>query len=182
MSKLISEVDLKTYLNISGESEHKGLFDLLIKKYSAAIESYCKRTFASTTYTEKYDGDGEINLLLNNSPLISISSFVADTQTLTAASYILHKPEAEIVLINGVVFAKDFENISITYLAGYATIPEDVQLACLDLCAREFKTIDSGRIGLSSENMGSQSTSFITEKFTADIKALLDPYRKRIGI
>jgi len=51
---------------------------LALSAASTAAERYCGRTFASTTYTEYYDGNGYPNLPLNQFPVTAVSSVYLD--------------------------------------------------------------------------------------------------------
>lgn len=44
----------------------------ILQACSDFIEKYCNRTFAVTTYDELYDGTGDLDLLLNNYPIVYV--------------------------------------------------------------------------------------------------------------
>lgn len=74
-----------TYSNVAAGTV-AAFIDQLIDDVDAEIERYCNRTFATATFTEKYDGDGTPFLQLLNYPVTSVTSisWVSDTGTLTA--------------------------------------------------------------------------------------------------
>lgn len=182
MPDLINASELKEFLGMEiREVEHDSLLNLLITKFSQVICTYCRQEFVKAEYTETYDGDGESNLLLDHLPVVSVSSLKIDTIVTAADKYAIRKPEGEIKLIDGSVFTKDFENVEITYEAGYASVPEDVKYVCLDMCARKFKMIDSGRLGMTSQSFGDQSVSYLNKDLTDDLKSMLDHFRRRIS-
>ena len=71
---LTSTANFKTYAGISG-SDDDSLIGALINRATNEIELYCGRTFASTSYTERYNGKGDKELLLNEYPVTAVSLF-----------------------------------------------------------------------------------------------------------
>ncbi len=61
----------KTYAGISG-TDDDALLDQLVLRATSAIESYCGRKFQHDTYRERYDGSGDTELYLNQSPITEI--------------------------------------------------------------------------------------------------------------
>jgi hypothetical protein len=59
------------------------LVDALIKAASAAIVSYCHRTFAREAVTELLPGFGGIQLQLKRTPIITVSAVLRDSAALT---------------------------------------------------------------------------------------------------
>lgn len=61
----------KTYAKITHDNDNT-LIGTLIERAQGAIEAYCDRAFDTTTYRERYDGDGSIELFLQNYPVTEI--------------------------------------------------------------------------------------------------------------
>jgi hypothetical protein len=115
--------------------------DSLIEIATEQVESYCERIFEQTTYTETFIGDGTATYLTNQYPIISITSLsqttiatTPATTTVTASSLtrttdadkygkIILGPSSQITS-----FAGD-SKYTITYTAGYATMPPAIKHA-----------------------------------------------------
>jgi hypothetical protein len=73
MSTLITESRaLYNLNNLATSSDEDTTLDALIAAVSGAIENYCWRTFAVTTYDELYPGNYRRELVLRNYPLVSV--------------------------------------------------------------------------------------------------------------
>lgn len=57
------------------------LLDALVDRASAAVETYCNRTFQRETLTETLPGFGDIHLQLTRTPIVSVSSVTYNTST-----------------------------------------------------------------------------------------------------
>lgn len=121
------------------DTAHDDRIQTLINLLSGRIEDWCGRKFKQATYTaEKYDGDrieGE-ELWLKQYPIIGTLTLAIDDQTIDASSYLLYEEEGKIFYQNGwgagtgSFGAK--RNVSVTYSAGYATIPSGLAMACVE--------------------------------------------------
>lgn len=58
--------------NLATSSDEDNTLDALLAAVSKAIENYCWRTFAITSYDELYPGNGQFELVLRNYPLASV--------------------------------------------------------------------------------------------------------------
>jgi len=122
-----------------------GVLLTLIRAASARIERYCHRAFALATRIEVFDGDGTGNLFLRTVPVVSISSVVIRDRTGVLTTYdgtqvLFDERTGELQLYTPtattwVVFPGGFQNITVTYTAGFTSIPEDVQEACIHMMA-----------------------------------------------
>ncbi len=111
----------------------------LIAAFSAAFERWTNRHFALATYTEVRNGDGENTLLLNNSPVVSLTSVTItdddDVATVIAGTEFRFDPATGEIRFKPSStadysdFPDGFQNLSIVYSAGHTDIPEDVQEA-----------------------------------------------------
>lgn len=63
------------------------LLDALIDQATAAVESYCRRTFAREVLTETLPGFGDVHLQLSRRPLISVATVTGDSGTQTITDY-----------------------------------------------------------------------------------------------
>jgi len=162
-----------------------------IDRVSSFIESYCGCNFVNTTYTEKYDGDGTREIMLDHSPIVSVSA-LTDTPTGGTAVTISASTEILIYGAEGIVklksiatsetaFNDDEQNIAITYVAGQgaaiANLPPDIVEAATRLVVA-FLTASSP--GVKSEKIGDYSVTWdgSESSIPAEVKVILDLYKR----
>ena len=63
-----------------------------------------------------------------------------------------------LVLI-GYGFNRGMANVMVSYTAGFATVPLEIEQACIELIA--FRYREAQRVGMSSKGMLGETTSFI---------------------
>lgn len=139
---LTTVADVKETLGISsGVTTKDNLITRKINQATDMIENYCERRFASTAYTEEYDGSGIDELILRQRPIISFTSLEArntvlnqsDWSTIPTDQYFLDNNAGMVKAIT--YFWGNYNRWRATYTAGYATIPYDLQEACATLAA-----------------------------------------------
>lgn len=186
---LISLDTLKEALEITG-NEDDSLLRALINRATDIIESYCNgRRFISTAYTnEEYDGKGSDYLNLKHYPVTTLTSidrrigdFANPSWGALSNSFYKLIDDGERgpgqVYYSG-KFVRGVRNYRVTYTAGFATIPNDLQQACITLVA--FLKNQTKATGMKSETLGRYSYTKSDEE--KDIKelgldAILDAYR-----
>lgn len=182
MSQLCVLQDVKTYLGIT-DTNTDTVLTALISSVSAAIETYCNRTFAQTTYTETRNGGCGQKLYLANGPVVSVSSVSVNGQAVPAApdavSYGFVWDATTVYIRPGgggpQEFTKGFQNVTVTYSAGYATTPADVNQACVLWVASLFAKRQ--RIDKRNETLGQQQTiGYDMSAMPAQVKAMLQSY------
>lgn len=153
-----------------------------------AVERYCKRRFALTTYTgEAYSGDGGATLFLRNFPvteLQSVSILEADGSetAIDGADFVVEAATGRITFRPATspgAFPPPPAALRVTYTAGFAAVPENVVEAAAHLAvwlhgraAREE--------GVSSERLGDYARTFAAAAAGAlpgVVRRLLAPYR-----
>ena len=184
---------LKNHLKITG-GDFDALLTGLVSQVSSAIESTTKRQIKErTSVTEYMDGPGKGTLSPRQSPINSIASIHVDSLRLWASTALVLTTDYAIdqsgVLIRGLggkIFSKGVQNIKLVYDYGYATVPDDLVLACLLWC-QDIKEKTPGldgdnRFGKASEQVGEGGTlSFVTGMMPPEVRNLIRPYiRKNI--
>lgn len=149
---LTTVADVKESLGItSGDHSKDNLITRKINQATRMIENYCDCRFAQTTYTDElYDGHGGNELVLRHKPIISVTSLayrnVPDNQnqftTVDSSDYFINNDYGVIEYL--APFTAYYDRWKITYVAGYATIPEDVAEACATLAAYLVQNGTSG--------------------------------------
>lgn len=126
---------------------------------------------------------------LTNWPVISVTSVVVDGDVIPAGSH-----SGESAQVDGWVLVDSYriellgasysltggvQNIVITYVAGYATIPDDIDQAMCELVGYRYRERD--RIGQRSKTIDGGSVAFMTDLVPPSVQAVIDTYR-RIGV
>ena len=185
---LVSLDEMKRYMKIPppGTDELDVLADL-INDASAWASSYTGRNFLQANYTEFYDGDGSNMLILNNYPVVSLTSINDDpARVFGASSNIDISIQVQIRKDSGVVrlwtyaFNQGSGNVKVVYSAGYplASVPYDLRLAVKKIVADQYRHgFSAGHVGIKAENIGDKSITFSEEAMPKDAKDILDGYR-----
>ena len=157
---------------------------LLGRLISAASQAVCVYTgragFDVEAYVEVYDGAGRTTLLLRQWPAQTVSG-VAVARGPQPTGFNLEPALAgggaqRLTLAQG-VFPRGVANVTVSYTAGYASTPLDVEQAVIELVGERFRARE--RSGLSAKTLGGQETTgFVTKAFNDTITALLAPYRR----
>lgn len=190
---LTTKANVKEYLSITGTSDDD-FIDNLIARASEAIENYCKRKFNSETLTEYYDGKGSNRIVLDRRPVISITSIHDDTDreygsaTLVAASdYVLYEDRGIVeydasertFTSTKAYFADGQKNVKVVYVAGYSTIPTDVEQACIMLVALLYNRGEQRADGIKTEaQAGTYNVAYVGTLMIPEIKQLLERYKE----
>lgn len=182
---LATRAALKVYLGIDdSDGDHDDLLDALIAYASERIESHCRRAFASAAVTEYLDGTGISRLVLSRRPVTALTGvyedagrdFGEDTE-IDPADLALY-PEAGVVAWTAGVFGRGTRNVKAVYTGGYATVPDDVALACVKLAAAWYAHARAGGDGVLRETLGDYSAEYACRALPTDVEGALAPYRE----
>lgn len=163
---LTSLANLKEALDIKVNADDD-LLKNIINRSTDVVENYCGgRRFASTTHTnEEYDGNGRYYINLKHYPVTALTTYqrnygtVGDTDwNSLEGDYIKLVSDTtdgpgQVYYIGG--FLKGVRNYRFTYTAGYSTIPNDLEEACIILATYMYNARKS--TGLKSETLGEYS-------------------------
>jgi len=164
---------VKALLGITGSSDDAVLTHLINAATDWIERVTGQRRFKQTTHTnELFDGNGSHNLFTRNYPNVSITLLEKRTspsafETIASAKYYVDPVIGRILLDERT--ERGAANYRITYIAGYATIPTDLEQLCIKLVVDEFNS-RSGGGGITQESLGEYSVTF------ADTGLLTDPF------
>ena len=153
----------------------------LITAASRFIQAtYLGRFIAVQDYTETLNGiGGKTRIGVKNTPIISVSSVVINGKSVPPSPGLRKSgflwSDREIGLL-GYSFYRGFQNISLTYSAGYVSIPQDLVQVCIDLVALRYKERD--RIGMTSKTLDKQVIAYNTKDLTEPIRLVLNRYMR----
>ncbi len=127
---------VKAELGITGTDDDAYL-ETLIEQASASIETFCGRSFASASQAQTFRLDRwRERLMLDRTPVASVASVVLNGTTLDGAAVEVESPGAGFLLRvdgNGCSLGWPAGRVVVTYTAGYASTPADVERCCIDL-------------------------------------------------
>jgi hypothetical protein len=152
----------------------------LIADATGFLAQWLSRDIISTSYTQKLDGKGGDEVVLSNYPVTAVSLVKIDGVAIDLAILTTDKgynfDEHSIYLTGGLAFSKGKRNIQVSYTAGFATVPAELEQVAIDLISIKYRERD--RIGLDSKALAGETTSFATRDMPNRARAILDQYRK----
>lgn len=190
-----------TTLNNVKEQVHLGISELdfddqlsnLVNRSYKILEKYIGRPIKQATYTEFYSGDNTGELVLRKWPVISVTSVYVDTKLdrvfgsdtlVDSANYYVDVDSEnsvgaiQFVQQNGTgptFFEFGIRNIKVTYVAGFATIPNDLVHASTMHVSWMFRRSDTE--GTNSQSLASKTETYDNDLIPAYIKQILYPYK-----
>jgi len=194
---LITLDDYKLFEGINSTKNDDQL-DTLIESTSALIETYCNTKFGayagSPGVTDIFDVQWDTHVVqLRYSPIITITSVQERSAYNEAYTTILNtggkyewyfdSVSDSVIRTNDsgsyALWPKGVGSVKVTYRAGYATLPEDLKLAVVDLVTYYFKDEHRVTRSLGTASTQNQVTSSIRDAgFPDNIKRVLDLYRQ----
>lgn len=130
----VSLTDVKVFLNETGTEDDNELVAMIDR--AQAILTVRVGPLEPTTYTEVYTGPGPI--VLRRYPVISVSS-VTDVGNAVTDSYL----DVDSGVLYG-TFSTQLRAVSVTYVAGRALLPADLEAALLELVRHLWKSQRGG--------------------------------------
>lgn len=179
---LTTKADVKESLGISSAvTTYDNLIIRKINQATRAIEAYCGRRFALTTYTQvEYSATIIDEIVLRQRPITTFTSLEIRDSTLNEDSWETVDSQLYFVDKNAGVLNLNFNALGrwnryrVTYTAGYGTIPEDLAEACASLAGFYFNNASGGDVGVSSKREGGREVKFTTatQNFAGVLEAL----------
>ena len=176
---------VKSYLRLNDTDIADDILQTLITNVSAYIETYTNRHIKEAEYTDVIDGAGQPcqKIMFANYPAFEVSALTIDgiaipaAQTVTSAGY---RFNSNALVLNGYYFTAGFQNVSVTYTAGYEIVPYDLQQACNELVALRYREME--RIGEVSKSMSGETVTFSRDAIPPDVLITLNQYKKVITV
>jgi uncharacterized phiE125 gp8 family phage protein len=181
---------VKRHLNLDADNtDLDDKINDLIPAASLALEHHIGHPLHEATYTEYYDGDRTNEIILDHYPVSAITSINDDlTRVFDAASLLLpanyvydangQRNIGSVRLFQGTAtfFQRGIQNVKVVYVAGYATLPEDAEMAAVHLVA--WLLSRSGSEGMSAATLGAKSESYEPDSIPPYIKRMVAAYKK----
>ncbi|KLR76626.1 hypothetical protein M717_05215, partial [Neisseria gonorrhoeae SK33414] len=121
---------------------------------SAAAEAYIGRSLLAADYVGRYDGNGKDRIVLDNYPVLSVSSVKingADAGGWEFDNWLLMRPEG---------FARGLKNVEVSYRAGYERMPADIREAVMIIAVQRVNEIEGK--GVRSKTLAGETVAFST--------------------
>lgn len=175
---------VKTHLDIpSSDTSQDTRLTTFLNAASTTIESYCERKFESATYVEYHHGRRMNFIMPREFPIISITELRIDNDrlftlpdTLIAIADYAIADRARTVYYSG-KFPQGFNNIRLTYVAGYSVVPYDVELACLWAVEWFVRHRENKRMGMTSVSKGDENIGILAQ-MPPMVLEMINPYKR----
>lgn len=155
------------------------LLNELLAAVSEEFRQFCQQDFDLALFDEVYHGSGNRFLQISRFPVQSVRSLTVNGSPFQESPDVGFRPGYTIgdrALVNSLGYWPDgFANIRISYVAGYESVPEDVQQAAAYLVTLRYKKRES--VGLTSKSSGAGgSDTFDTIDWPESITATMSQY------
>jgi hypothetical protein len=183
VADLTTVAAVKKWLGIKDATDDDTLLSSLVSGVSRWIENWLSRTIASATYAETLDGNGKDAIFLTNTPITAVSSVKVNGVSIPARASVTgsgYTFDEDGIYLVGYCFTKGRRNVDLGYTAGFASTPEDLELATKKLVGMSYKEKD--RIGQSSKGLAGEQTNFIVKDLPADVECILQNYKRVVPV
>lgn len=183
MGDLTTIALVKAMLGITGATEDT-ILARLVSAASSRIERAAGRTLTQATYTaEAIDSIGDFAVKLSQYPIVSITSVAELGTTLTASDYTTDDGAGLLWRMSGsspIPWAVGRRAIAVTYVAGYANVPKDVEDAATQQAAYEWRKSKAGgdRLGVTGQILGPGSSNYTVGEWAPGVDAVVASYRR----
>jgi len=167
--------NVKDYLDLT-ETTKDTLLARLITAASTWIKSWTNRDFTSGSYTQKLDGNDSDGIILDQFPITAVSALSIDGTAVDLSTVTWDGPL--LMLTDGNTFNLGKQNVVVSYTAGFAAIPADIEQACIEIVA--WRYTERQRVQQSSKSMGGEVVSFQTAEAPKSTIVLLAQYKRVI--
>lgn len=131
-----------------GEDDDEGdVIERLITAVSSAIQKWLGYRVLTASYSRTFNGTGGRTLMLPDRPITAVTQLeIDDVQVPRSTS--THAPgfvfDDKCIYLRGFYeFTRGPQNVAINYTAGFATVPSDIEQACLDWVKINYDNLDT---------------------------------------
>lgn len=189
---------LLAFLGISGTPDDTTLMEDCIDRTTALFEAMTNRNLKARGYSylstsndydpdnAVFDGNDRDKLVLPQYPINSVTTLRINTIEIAVrgdvfdTGYVIDKKRG-ILMLAGYLFTSGLRNIEVVYNAGYSTIPEDLEHACIEQAAWMFRqaTPGGGLLGVAGKTLADGSISFTARDILPQVQLVLNHYKRR---
>lgn len=174
---------VKLWLEIDpANTTNDAILTRLIDSCSSYIESWLNRKILQAAYSEAYDGRGSNAITLAQYPISVLTSVSVDgvAQTVVAGAETTKSGVRfydRQIIRNGGAFCRGRGNVMVNYTAGYATVPSDIEQACIELVSLRYKNGRGNRLGVKSKTLAGESVAYFDGGMADSTRELLLQWR-----
>lgn len=164
------------------------LRELILHASTQVCEVIPDLSFTVSEATELYNGDGTNILRLNRRPVVSVSALTIDSQAVAPSELKVYKEFVAFeeasddynprLRSTGRKFPAGRQNISVTYLAGYAKVPADLNRACIAQVSFLINTLTKQGVLNEGNNQVGVQTAYAQQPLCAEAKRAINRRRK----
>ena len=169
---------VKGYLGMNC-SQDDALLERLVVSASGYIQTWLNRELGLGQYTETLSGTDGATMMLKNTPVTDVSEVLINGLSIplsTSAYMAGYVFDDAHVALRGYRFSAGMLNVSITYSAGYAQVPEEVTQACIEMVSMRYREKD--RIGLTSKGLAGETIGFSQKDMADSTRHILQQFRR----
>lgn len=180
MMPLTTIENVKSYLSITSEADD-AVIARLVQACSEYVQSWLSRDLGMHEYTDIFDGTDGNTYMFSAYPVVNISNLKINNRDIppapdqTQSGYITLERK---LALRGYYFTRGMMNCSVTYTAGFAEIPRDIEQAAIEMIAIRYRSRD--RVGIVSKGLAGETIVFDQNDMPEFIKTKLYNYRKVI--
>lgn len=162
---------LKQYLG-EKTNEKDPLLKQMITSSSAWIRNWLNRDILSASYTRTFNGTGGRGIFLAERPVLAVASVKVDGVALASDRW---------ALVGSSVTMKEggwplgVGNIEITWTGGYATVPAEIDQACIELVA--WRMHEKVNLRRTQGSIGGETINFQTTDLPPGVATILKNFR-----
>lgn len=185
MAALITLQDYKLYKKLT-KTDNDVELGVIIASVSNLIKTYCGHSFIDYYTTAKVETfnikQSQHAILLNEWPVKTVTQvetredYQSSYTVVPSTDYFVDSTIDTIFNHSG-YWNEGFGAVKVTYTAGYAATPEDVEIAALDLVHHYFKEEYKERKTLGAATLDNGYSKFGISKWPPHIARVLDMYR-----
>lgn len=177
MADLTSLANVKTWLGVTTSTDDT-LLSRLISAGSDYIQAWLNRDLTLQTYASYRDGGDGTRMMFRNYPVVSVTQVKIDNLLIPASvagsnGYVYTETSLSLI---GYRFTRGYSNVFLNYQAGYSSIPNEIEQACIELVSLRYK--DRDRIGISSKTLAGETITFTAKDFSDAVETTLKQYRR----
>lgn len=153
----------------TGRTENDSKIERLINAASQFLGEYCDRRFISQTYTEYFHGRRQNYVMPKQWPVTSVTSLKisldrdwSDPSALVDPSEYDIADDGTTILYDG-HFPRGHKSVQLVSVCGYATVPYDLEQACLQMVEWWYRHNERQDIGRTSSSKEGESVSVLSE-------------------
>ena len=179
---LTTVANLKAWLGITGSTDD-ALLARLVTAASQWVQNWLSRDLLSAARSEVRNGTGSATMVLANRPVTAVASLMINGQAVPASSG--HSQPGyffsdSTLFLRGYTFTRGQGNVTVSYTAGYASIPPELEQACIELISVRYRERD--RIGHVSKSLGGETVTFSQKDAPDSVITILKQYESVVPL